>query len=81
MTETEPRPERDPDADLTPTQRLTLRVLREFGGELPMRTLVTETGLPHSTVSTATDDLHAKGYVEKRPDATNPSRRIVSVTK
>ena len=81
MTNVSKRPERDPDADLTPTQRLTLRVLREFGGEMPMHVLVTETGLPHSTVSSATDDLDAKGYVEKRPDATNPSRRIVSVTK
>ena len=74
MTETEPRPERDPDADLRPSERLVLRVLREHDNSLPLSTLRTETGLPNRTARDAAERLEAKGYLDRQKCAEDPRR-------
>ena len=72
MSET--RPERDPGADLRPSDRLVLRVLREHGGDLLLTTIREETGLPDRTARDAAERLEAEGYLERRKCATDPRR-------
>ena len=74
MTETEPRPERDPDADLRPSDRLVLRVLRSNGGALPLADLRDESGLPNRTARDAAERLEAKGYLDRRKCPDDPRR-------
>ena len=74
MTETEPRPERDPDADLRPSERLVLRVLRSNGGALPLTELRDESGLPNRTARDAAERLEAKGYLDRRKCPDDPRR-------
>ena len=74
MTETEPRPERDPDADLRPSERLVLRVLRSNEGALPLADLRTESGLPNRTARDAAERLEAKGYLDRRKCPDDPRR-------
>ena len=74
MTETEPRPERDPDADLRPSDRLVLRVLREHDGALPLADLRAESGLPNRTARDAAERLEAKGYLDRQKCADDPRR-------
>ena len=74
MTETEPRPERDPDADLRPSERLVLRVLRSNDGALPLAKLRTESGLPNRTARDAAERLEAKGYLDRRKCPDDPRR-------
>ena len=74
MTETEPRPERDPDADLRPSERLVLRVLRTHDGALPLADLRAESGLPDRTARDAAERLEAKGYLDRRKCPDDPRR-------
>ena len=74
MSESETPPERDPDADLRPSDRLVLRVLRNHGGDLPLPTLREETGLPNRTARDAAERLEAKGYLDRRKCAEDPRR-------
>ena len=74
MSESETPPERDPDADLRPSERLVLRVLREHDGSLPLSTLRTESGLPDRTARDAAERLEAKGYLDRRKCPEDPRR-------
>ena len=74
VSESDTPPERDPDADLRPSDRLVLRVLRNHGGDLPLPTLREETGLPNRTARDAAERLEAKGYLDRRKCAEDPRR-------
>jgi len=79
MSET--RPERDPEADLRPSDRLVLRVVRNAGGEISQRDLVARSGLPPSTASEAVSRLREAGLVESHVDPTNAICRTVSLSE
>ena len=81
MTETEPRPERDPDADLRPSDRLVLRVIRSDDGEISQRDLVADSGLPPATVSDAVERLAGKDLVTSRPVYDDGRCRVVSLSE
>ena len=74
MNKPETPPERDPDADLRPSERLLLRVLRDHGGSLPLSRLRTESGLPNRTARDAAERLEAKGYLDRRKCPDDPRR-------
>ena len=74
VSESDTPPERDPDADLRPSERLVLRVLRSNGGALPLADLRTESGLPNRTARDAAERLEAKGYLDRRKCADDPRR-------
>jgi len=79
MSET--RPERDPEADLRPSDRLVLRVVRNAGGSISQRDLVARSGLPPSTASEAVSRLREAGLVESHVDPTNAICRTVSLSE
>jgi DNA-binding MarR family transcriptional regulator len=79
MTDTDTRPERDPDADLRPSDRLILRVLREAEGSIPTKTLIRRSGLAQSTVSTRTAVLADAGYIERQHDTDAPGRLLYTI--
>jgi len=72
--DTDTPPERDPNADLRPSDRLVLRVLRNHGGDLPLSTLREQTGLPDRTARDAAERLESMGYLERRKCAADPRR-------
>ena len=74
VSESDTPPERNPDADLRPSERLVLRVLREHDGSLPRSTLRTESGLPNRTARDAAERLEAKGYLDRRKCPDDPRR-------
>jgi DNA-binding MarR family transcriptional regulator len=69
-----PPVERDPDADLRPSERLVLRVLREAGGDLPLADLIDEAGLPKRTARDAAERLERKGLLDRRKCPDDPRR-------
>ena len=71
---TQQPPERNPDADLRPSERLVLRVLRAHDGALPLADLRAESGLPNRTARDAAERLEAKGYLDRRKCAEDPRR-------
>jgi len=73
MTDDRP-PERDPDADLSPSERFVLHVLRERGGELSLSTLRDTTGLPDRTARDAAERLEAKELLEREKCSEDPRR-------
>jgi len=75
------RPERDPNADLRPSDRLVLRVLREAGGELRLKPLREEAGLPAATAHDSVTRLSDRELVESRPVPENPQLRVVSLSE
>lgn len=71
-------PEKDPDADLRPSDRLVLRVVRESGGEISQRDLCAEAGLPPATASTAVSRLTERDLVETRVTPADARCRVIS---
>ena len=67
-------PEKDPDADLRPSERLVCRVLREAGGDLPLDDVVGNSGLPKRTARDAAERLEAKGLLDRRKCPDDPRR-------
>ena len=80
MSASERPPERDPDADLRPSERLVLRELRD-DGELTQAALQTRTALAGGTLSEAITRLVDAGLVERRPDTTDARCRIISLSE
>jgi DNA-binding MarR family transcriptional regulator len=64
--------DKDPEADLRPSERLVLRVLREHDGELPLSDVREETGLPERTARGAAEGLEAKGLLDRRKQYADP---------
>ena len=81
VSESDTPPERDPDADLRPSDRLVLRVIREFDGEISQRNLVADSGLPPATVSDAVERLAGKDLVMSRPVYDDGRCRVVSLSE
>jgi len=80
-TDTDTPPERDPSADLRPSDRLVLRVVREYDGEISQRDLVADSGLPPSTVSRAVERLADNGYVTSRPVYDDGRCRVICISQ
>jgi uncharacterized membrane protein len=79
--DTDTPPERDPSADLRPSDRLVLRVVREYEGEISQRDLVADSGLPPSTVSRAVERLADHGYVTSRPVYDDGRCRVICISQ
>ena len=74
----EARPvERDPDADLAPSDRLVLVVLRAAGGTLAIAELREQTGLHERTVRQSVARMQSDGIVERERHPDDPRRRRV----
>lgn len=67
-------PDKDPDADLRPSDRLVLRVLRESGGDLLLTDVIEESGLPNRTARDAGERLERRGLLERRKCPDDPRR-------
>ena len=81
VSESDTPPERDPDADLKPSDRLVLRVVREYHGEISQRDLVADSGLPPSTVSRAVDRLADRDLVTSRPVYDDGRCRVICISQ
>ena len=68
-------PERDPDADLNPSERLVMRALRGHEHGLPKADAVAEAGLPENTARDAMSRLVEKGRAERRRIPTDGRER------